>query len=464
MTEDSRRPSHQGDFHDTAQPDASLEDLRQILFGRQVARLEGDLDDLERRLTDRETLIAIIGPVMGDAIRHQIRSAREEMIEALYPIVGQLVVRAVSEAIRDLARNIDAQMRTSFSPAAIWRRLQARVSGVSGTEVMLRESLPFEVAEIFLIHRETGLLLRRVSPDPKAAPDSDLISGMLTAIRDFAQEAFGRGREGQLEEIQYGERRILIEAARHVYVAVVIDGIEPAGFRSEMRERIIAIDHAHAKTLRDYDGDSAPLAPADASLSTLIPVAQPGGFSPAQKRVLVGAAGLAAVCLVGACMVGVWTWRLGRATPVALPVAVEPTSTLTATLSPTFTATATPSPTSTASATPSPTATWTPTPTPTLAPSATSTPSTTPSPVPAPVVGLMTGNAWLREGPSGGSSRLGTTLERGQSVEILAVFGDWYRVRWGVQDEAEVVGWVPARWVGTIAPIPTWMITPTPES
>jgi hypothetical protein len=464
MTEDSRRPSHPGGFHDTAQPDASLEDLRQILFGQQVARLEGDLDDLERRLTDRETLIAIIAPVLGDAIRYQVRNARDEMIEALYPILGQLVVRAVSEAIRDLARNIDAQMRTSFSPAAMWRRLQARVSGVSGTEVVLRESLPYEVTEIFLIHRETGLLLRRVSHNPKDAPDSDLISGMLTAVHDFAQEAFGRGREGQLEEIQYGEWRILIEAARYVYLAVVIDGIEPAGFRSEMREQIIAIDHAHARTLRDYDGDSASIVPVDAALSTLMPVTPPNGVSPAQKRVLVGAAGLLAVCLIGACVVGVWTWRLGRGAPVALPVAVGPTPTLTATLSPTSTAAATQSPTSTASATPSPTATWTPTPTPTPAPTATSTPSTTPSPAPAPAVGLMTGNAWLRAGPSGDSNRLGMTLERGQLVEILAVFGDWYRVRWVVQDEAEVVGWVPARWVGTTAPIPTWMITPTPES
>ena len=76
----------------------------------------------------------------------------------------------------------------------------------------------------------------------------------------------------------------------------------------------------------------------------------------------------------------------------------------------------------------------------------------------------MTGNVWLREGPSGDANRLSTTLERGQSVEILAVFGDWYRVRWVIQDEAEVVGWVPARWVGTAAPIPTWLITSTPES
>jgi hypothetical protein len=57
---------------------------------------------------------------------------------------------------------------------------------------------------------------------------------------------------------------------------------------------------------------------------------------------------------------------------------------------------------------------------------------------------------------------MGVTLARGQPVEILAAFGDWYRVRWVPQVEAEIVGWVPARWVGTIQPIPAWIITPTP--
>ena len=175
MTDDRYHPSHAGDTGSPQQPQGgpSLEALREILFGRyrqQMAELEAELDDLERRISDEDALAAIIAPVMGDAIRRKIRDARDEMIEALYPIIGQAVVRAVSEAIRDLARTIDARMRTTFNLRTIWRRLQARVSGVSGAEMALRESLPFEVAEVFLIHRETGLLLWHVSRDPTPRP------------------------------------------------------------------------------------------------------------------------------------------------------------------------------------------------------------------------------------------------------------------------------------------------------
>jgi hypothetical protein len=72
----------------------------------------------------------------------------------------------------------------------------------------------------------------------------------------------------------------------------------------------------------------------------------------------------------------------------------------------------------------------------------------------------MTGNVWLREQPSVDSPRLGVILERGQPIEVLAVSGNWYRVRWSPQAEAEVIGWAPAEWVGTINSIPARIITP----
>jgi hypothetical protein len=452
MTDERRRPAPDESLDDAFQVDPSLENLREILFGQEVARLDGELDDLERRLTDRDALLAIISPVLGDAIRRQVRDARQEMVEALYPIIGQVVARAVSESIRELARNIDAQMRSSFGPGVIWRRLWARMSGVSGADMALRETLPFEVAEIFLIHRESGLLLRHISADPDASPDSDLISGMLTAIRDFAQQAFGRGQEGGLEEIQYAERRILIEAAQYAYLAVVVDGVEPSGFRAEMRRRVIDVDHRYARLLRYYDGDPTPLAAVDSSLRPLMAAPEPRQLSPVQKRVLAGAAGLVTVCLVAFCLAGGWAWAAIRSTPTPLPVVIQPTPT------PTPTATSSPTPTATLTATPSPT----PSPTHTPSPTATSTP--TPTPTPTPVVGLMTGNAWLRAGPSARSPRLGVTLRLSQTVEILAAYDDWYRVRWTPEGETEIIGWVSANWVGTTGPIPDRIVTPTPES
>ncbi|MFQ5341290.1 MAG: SH3 domain-containing protein [Anaerolineae bacterium] len=461
MTEDrlDLPPSPNGGDAPPPQAEPAVETLREILFGhyrQQIAELRAELDELERRVSDEDALIAMIAPVLGDVIRRRIRDAREEMIEALYPIIGQVVVRAVSEAIRDLARTVDAQVRTSFSPQALWWRVRARLGGASDAEMSLRESLPFEMAEIFLVHRETGLLLWLVSREPDAAADADLISGMLTAIRDFTQDAFGRGKEGQLDEIEYGEWRILIEAAQHAYLAAVVEGVEPPGFRAEMRERIIEIEHAYQPALRNYDGDPAPLAPVEDTLHSLMAVSRPDGLSSTQRRVLAGALAVIAILLMGACIVTGWVWRAMRSTPTPVPVAVVPAPTST----PTFTATPSPSPTVTPSPSATSTATPSPMPTSTATPTLTQTPTRAPSATPAPVIGLMTGNVWLRSGPSSNSPRLGLILEQGHRIEIVATFGDWIQVRWTPQPEAEVVGWVPARWVGTTTPIPAHIVTP----
>ena len=422
--------------------DPSLEALREILlssYRQRLFELEAELNDMEQRINNKDTFIAMVVPVLGDAIRRKIRDARSEMIDALYPIIGQMVVRAVSEAMRDLARSIDAQMRTSFDVGRLGRRLEARARGVSSAEMLLRESLPFQVAEVFLIHRESGLLLWHISRDPEGSPDSDIISGMLTAIRDFTQESFGQDVEGQLDEIQYGDRRILLETARYAYLAVVVDGIEPPGFRADMRERVIEVNVSHENVLRDYDGDPSPLRPVDIPLRSLLMTVNPNRLSSGQKAFLLGALVMLSGCLLAFGLAGTWAWQITHPSPTPAPVVMIPTAT----------------------STPTPTATFTSTPTPTF--TATATPTFTPTPTftATPVMGLMTGNVWIRADASDDSTRLGVILNPGQAVEILGVSGEWYQIRWSPPGEAEVIGWVPSRWVGTFDPIPERIVTPT---
>lgn len=253
--------------------DPTLEVLRRILFEQDRSRidqLEAKLDGLDQRVTDRDALIATISPVLGDAIRRQIRDSRQEMIDALYPIVGQLVVRAVSEAMRDLARSVDAQMRRSFNLRALWWRSRAWLGGASREEISLRAALPCEVSQILLVHWQTGLLLWHMASDPATAKDLDLVSSMLTAIRDFTQDAFGRGIEGELDEIEYGNQHILIESVQHAYLAVVMEGVEPPGFRAQMRDCAIAVEHRFSELLSHYEGDPTGLAPVESILRPLL--------------------------------------------------------------------------------------------------------------------------------------------------------------------------------------------------
>lgn len=246
---------------DAGSDEDALNELRMMLLGHyreQMVQVQETIEVLSERTSDKEALIRTITPVMGDLIRNKIRDNRDEMIEALYPIIGQLVVRAVSEAVRDLARKMDAQLRTTYSVSYQGRRLWARLNGVSESELILRDSLPFRIAEVFLIHKGSGLLLWHESLEAEQAlADADLIGSMLTAIRDFTADAFGNNQEERLDEIQYGDHQILIEAAQHVYIAVVASGVEPTGFRSMLRRRVITIQNSHHHHLVSYEGDAS---------------------------------------------------------------------------------------------------------------------------------------------------------------------------------------------------------------
>lgn len=218
----------------------------------------------------REGMVNALLPIIDRLISTSVRESRDSMVDALYPIIGRLVSRAVSQALRDLVRRIDDQMRSALDLKLMVRRLQARMAGVSEAEIALRTVLPFQVRQIFLIHGETGLLLNALAQDPELAADSDLISGMLTAIRDFAEDAIGRGQEGDLDEVQYGDKRILIETARYVYIALVAEGIEPISFRADVHDRLLDIEHRYLSLLRNYDGNAAPFAATTAILQPLL--------------------------------------------------------------------------------------------------------------------------------------------------------------------------------------------------
>lgn len=200
-----------------------------------LARLTPIFSDLiGRQIRDsREEMAEALGPVMGEAIRVQIRDSRRDMVEALYPVIGETVQRAVGEFAREFQHNIDARLKAAFGPEGLLRTLSARLRGISPGELALRDVLPFNIREIFLIQRESGMLLAHSHPGTSDISDSDLISGMLTAIRDFVYTSFSHGDDTEeLDEIQYGRQKIIIQSGRVAYLAVVIIGVEPEGFNA----------------------------------------------------------------------------------------------------------------------------------------------------------------------------------------------------------------------------------------
>ncbi len=451
---------------DQERPDDSLKELQDILLRQDKEYLTETVKSVineaaARRIAENRDEVAVtLAPVMGQAIREQIRDAQSDIVDALYPVIGRSIQRAVAEAMRGLARRVDDNLRQTFSMRRLVRRIQGRLHGLSDADLLLRDTLPFRVKEVFLINRASGLLLAHLSDDPAHTTDRDLVSGMLTAIRDFVHDSFGTEQEGELDEIQYGEVRILVEPGPWAYLAVVVDGIEPADLRHKMRGALSDVNRDYASVLAEYDGDPSGLAGVEDHLRPLLFASGEEARPESPRRTpwlgigVVGA--LLFLCLALACW-GFWRLAEGGATPTAT---ASPTPFPTATM----TATPTSTPTNTPTQTPTSTPTWTPTRTPTATntPTPTYTPTATATAIPAPYVGVMIGNVYLRSEPRDDSPLTGIAVDSGRPVEVLAVYGTWYLIRWPPGDPAGTSGWVPGRWVGVVAAPPPAIITPEP--
>ncbi|MCZ2122018.1 MAG: hypothetical protein LC108_07120, partial [Anaerolineales bacterium] len=123
-----------------------------------VERLNPVMTSLVRRTIhdSPDEMAEAIGPIMGEAIRVQIRDSRQDIVDALYPVIGETVQRAISEFAKEFQRNLDKRLKSAFGPSSFFNRMWAHLKGISDAELALRNALPFELKEIFLIQRGSG--------------------------------------------------------------------------------------------------------------------------------------------------------------------------------------------------------------------------------------------------------------------------------------------------------------------
>ncbi|MCU0644654.1 MAG: hypothetical protein MUC94_10370, partial [bacterium] len=262
--------------------DQSIEALRQILLQddlTKLQKLEDDLFDLQQTIADKESLIAsldpiiadllerkiavskdemaeALAPVMGEAIRLQVAEAKDDVIDALYPVIGKIIRKSVAESMKKFIDSVNQKIEQTLRSRLFKKRVQSKLTGIPESQLILKDALPFKIEEIFLIHKESGLLISHVSSkETEVKVNEEMISGMLTAIRDFVSEAFTTKEGGDLNEIQYGDSKILLEIGNHSYFALVVSGFQPADFQNDMRNLGRRIHNRFAKVIRHFHGE-----------------------------------------------------------------------------------------------------------------------------------------------------------------------------------------------------------------
>ncbi len=251
-----------------------LNELRKLLTGLD----RDELLKLQQLLNDPHEFSAEIGKLLPYAIRKLIESGElshenllpfvEETIHQsilknpkrlaniLFPVMGPAIRKAVSEDIKRMLASVNTSLENGFSPRMLKWRMQALFSRRSFAEIVLLNSYVYHVSHVFLIHRESGLLLHEETASESKPLESDLIASMLTAIRDFATDSFQTADSGSLDEIQFGELKILIEQGPYAILAAIVNGNPPADYRVTLMETIEAVHYNHSLDLEKFDGNT----------------------------------------------------------------------------------------------------------------------------------------------------------------------------------------------------------------
>lgn len=243
---------------DRARIDA-LRERVEALEHMSVDALSDALPEAVRRRVGRDDKLsdALMTPVES-ALQTSVKRDPQPLIDAVSPVIGPAIRKAVSAAIRAMTRSLNQVLEDSLSPRGLAWRVEAWRTGRSFAEVALLHSLIYRVEQVFLIHRETGLLLAHAVAPEIHAQDADMVSAMLTAIRDFVHDSFAVGEEEGVEALQVGDLNVWVEHGPALVIAGVIRGNAPSSVRELLQDALAQVTADYRDAVRSFEGETAP--------------------------------------------------------------------------------------------------------------------------------------------------------------------------------------------------------------
>ena len=207
-----------------------------------------------------EALARAMAPTLERATQASIRKDPSTLVGILYPLMGPAIRKSIAESLDTTLQGLNQAFTHSFSLRGLKWRLEALRSGSSFGDIVLKHTVQFRVEHVFLIHRKTGLLLEHMAAKEVASQDPQMVSGMLTAIRDFVSDSFeGGSKGGAIDALRLGDLLLWCEESPFAFLAAVIRGNPPESLRADLREALTRIHEDLRIPLEEFDGDSSAL-------------------------------------------------------------------------------------------------------------------------------------------------------------------------------------------------------------
>jgi OOP family OmpA-OmpF porin len=226
-------------------------------------------DALQMRARDPQ-LMRALAPSVEEAIAASVQKNPQALADALFPVIGPAIRKAVAHTFDAMIDSVNQTIERSVSWHAVQWRWTAWRTGRPFAEVVIANTLDYRVEQIFLIHRESGLLLQHVASDLRSGQDADQISAMLTAITDFARDSFHVGQGDTLESMRVGDLAVTIVQGPHAILAAVVRGSIPPPVRASFESALESVHRQFGPALQSFSGDSSAFEPARSLLEACL--------------------------------------------------------------------------------------------------------------------------------------------------------------------------------------------------
>jgi hypothetical protein len=214
----------------------SLEQLKAILFQKD----RQEIDSIQHVLNTESELKKKVDPIfdiriqqlkdrfpqefgalVNKSIEEKLEESKEQLLNIIYPVLGQMIRKFVTYQFQLLKEGIDDRVSKTFSSKGLINQIKSKLFGIQASEMVLSDLDIPEIQEVYVIQRNSGLLIGNYSKNNTM--DKDMIAGMLTAIKSFVEDAFQQENQ-ELDLIQYGSYKIWIQNFYPYYIAVALSG------------------------------------------------------------------------------------------------------------------------------------------------------------------------------------------------------------------------------------------------
>lgn len=199
-----------------------------------------------------------LGPTITETLKTEIKNSKEEVVEALYPIMGKMIKKYIQNEISMLVDSINAKAKKTFSFKGIKNFFRSKATGTSQGELMIKDNLKPQIEQIMVIEKGSGLLISEFSQTHNI--EQEMVAGMLTAIKSFAEDAFHK-KETSLQQIEYDLYTIHLQNFSSYYIAVVLSGPFNMSYRDVLENKLLnfAQYKINKKDLSNQDSFTAKL-------------------------------------------------------------------------------------------------------------------------------------------------------------------------------------------------------------